>query len=184
MEDNRIPQVKTFPFTRIIGLENIEFGSHIIIDDFVFLNIRGKARIGNYVHIASFASVSGGGDFVMEDFSGLSSGVRIVTGSDDFKGHGFGNPTIAAKFRNVTTGRVALGRFAIVGANSVVLPGVEIGEGVAVAAGCVVTKDLDPWGIYFGNRRIGERDREGVMRNHSDFLATPKEERVNPLLLR
>jgi len=178
-----IPQVKTFDFTKIIGIENIEFGKNIIIDDFVLLYIRGKARIGNYVHIASFSSVSGSGEFVMEDFSGLSSGVRIITGSDDFKGPGFGNPTIAERFRNVKSGRVALGRFAIIGANSVVLPGVEIGEGAAVAAGSVVSRNLESWGVYAGNRKIGVRDREGVMKNHADFLATPEEERINPFLL-
>ena len=32
-----IPGVTTFEFTKILGLENIEFGKNIIIDDFVFI---------------------------------------------------------------------------------------------------------------------------------------------------
>ena len=78
----------------------------------------------------------------MEDYSGLSSGVRIFTGSDDFKGHGFGNPTIDERFRNLKIGEVCIRRFAIIGANSVVLPDVEIGEGASVGAGSVITRDL------------------------------------------
>lgn len=37
-----------------------------------------------------------------------------------------------------------------IGANCVILPGVKIGEGCVVAAGSVVTKDLQSWGIYAG----------------------------------
>jgi len=32
-----------------------------------------------------------------------------------------------------------------IGANSTILPGVRIGEGAFIAAGCVVTKDIPPW---------------------------------------
>lgn len=117
----------------------------------------------------------------MEEFSGLSSGCRIVTGSDDFRDWGFGNPTAADEFRNLETAPVSLGRFSVVGANSVVLPGVTIGEGVSVAANSLVTKDLQPWGIYLGNRRIGERDREGVLKKHEEFLSRPESERVGRL---
>ena len=35
MDKYKIPHVKTFEYTKIIGLENIDFGKYIIIDDFV-----------------------------------------------------------------------------------------------------------------------------------------------------
>ncbi|MFZ4798391.1 MAG: acyltransferase [Bacteroidia bacterium] len=38
-----------------------------------------------------------------------------------------------------------------IGANSVILPGVTIGEGVVVGAGSVVTKDIPPYAIVVGN---------------------------------
>src|SRR5271157_2811692 len=88
----QIDGVKTFEFTKIIGVENIEFGKNIIIDDFVFIYAKNKIKIGNFVHIASFTSISGGGVFIMNDFSSLASGVRIITGTDDFIDWGFGNP--------------------------------------------------------------------------------------------
>ena len=173
-----IPHVKTFEYTKIIGIENINFGKYIIIDDFVLIYARETIDIGDYVHIASYSSVSGGGQFVMEECSGLSSGCRIITGSDDFKHSGFGNPAVDDRFRNTRTGKVKMERFAIAGANAVILPDVTIGEGAAVAANTTVTRDLEPWGIYVGNKRIGERDRDAVLKNYEIFLETPEHERA------
>jgi len=169
MEKYNIPNVKTFEFTKIIGIENIKFGKYIIIDDFTLIYAKEKIIIGNYVHIASFTSISGGGEFIMEDFSGIASGCRIITGSDDFKEFGFGNPTISDQYRNLSTGKIRIKKFSIIGSNSVILPNVTIGEGVSVAAGSVVSKDLEDWGIYAGNRKIGNRNKEAVLQNYQKF---------------
>lgn len=181
MNKYKIPNVKTFEYTKIIGLENIEFGKNIIIDDFVLIYAKEKIKIRNFVHIASFSSISGGGKLIMEEFSGLASGCRIVTGSDDFKDWGFGNPTIDNQFRNSKTGEVTIGKFAIIGTNSTILPDVTIGEGVAVAANSLITKDLEPWGIYVGNKKVGVRNKEEVLKNYEKFLVTPENERVGSL---
>lgn len=173
-----IPYVRIFEPTVIINIENIEFGRYVIVDSFVLIQAKKKIKIGDHVHIPSFSSISGGGKLTMENYSGLSSGVRIFTGSDDFKGWGFGNPTVDERFRNVRIGEVLIRSFAIIGANSVILPDVEIGEGAAVGAGSVVTKNLDPWGIYIGNKKIGERDKEGVLANFEKFSSTDKSERL------
>ncbi len=175
-----IPYVRIFEPTVIINIENIEFGKYVMIDSFVLIQAKKKLKIGDHVHIPSFSSITGGGKLVMEDYSGLSSGVRVFTGSDDFKDWGFGNPTIDEKFRNVKVGEVLIKKFAIVGANSVILPDVEIGEGAAVGAGSVVTKNLEPWGIYIGNKKIGERNKKGVLKNFEDFLTMDESERTGP----
>lgn len=162
--------VKIYETAKIIGMEHIHFGQHIIIDDFVFISARKPSKIGNYVHIGGFSSIAGGESVVLEDFSGLSMGCRIFTGSEDFTGSGFGNPTVPEEFRNVRRAPVHIGRFVVIGANSVILPGVMIGEGVTVGANSVVTKNLSPWGVYVGNKRIAERDKDGVLSNHQKFL--------------
>lgn len=181
MSQYNIPDVKTFEFTKIIGLENIDFGKFIIIDDFVLIYAKEKITIGSHVHIASFSSISGGGELIMEDFSGLASGCRIVTGSDDFKNWGFGNPTIATDYRNVKVGKIKIEKFAIIGSNSVILPDVIVGEGVAVAAGSIVSKSLEPWGIYVGNKRVGERNKEEVIQNYAKFLTDDEFKRTGAL---
>ena len=165
-----IPGVKTYEYTKIIGIDNIKFGHDIIIDDFTFIYATTPMSFGNFVHIASFSSIIGGAELVVEDFVAISHGARILTSTDDFKDWGFGNSTVPLKFRNVTRKPIHIGRFCIIGANSVVLPGVSIGEGAMVGANSVVTRDLLPWGVYIGNRRISERNKDAVLKNFNMFL--------------
>lgn len=58
-------------------------------------------------------------------------------------------------------GPVKIGDRAWISCRVVVLPGVTIGEGAVVAAGAVVTKDVEPFAIVGGipAKRIGERPR-------------------------
>ncbi len=167
--------MRTFEFTKIVGIEQIEFGTNVIIDDFVLIYARKMIKIGNHVHIACFASITGGGMVDIGDFSAISQGCRILTGTDDFKEWGFGNSTVAEEYRNVKRAPIKIGRFCIIGANSVVLPGVTIGEGATVGACSVVTKDLQPWGVYIGNRRIKDRDREAVLKTYERYLSSLNE---------
>ncbi len=171
MDKYNIPGVRIFEFAKIIGLENISFGKPVIIDDFTLVYARDRITIGNYVHIACFASLTGGAEISLGDFCAVSQGVRILTGTDDFKGWGFGNSTLPEKYRNVKRAPVSVGRFCIVGANSVVLPGVTIGEGATIGAGSVVTKDLAPWGVYINNRRLKDRNRDEVYKTYNGFKA-------------
>jgi galactoside O-acetyltransferase len=170
-----IPGVRTFEFTKIIGMEHIVFGHDIIIDDFVLIHARTKMTIGNHVHIACFASITGGETVEIGDFSAISQGCRILTGSDDFKEWGFGNSTLPEEYRNTKRAPIRIGRFCIIGANSVVLPGVTIGEGTTVGACSVVTRDLDPWGVYIGNRRVNDRNRDAVLKTYGRYLSDKKE---------
>ena len=157
--------VRIYPLSKILNPEMISIGDNVIIDDFVFLDGKQETRIGNHVHIASFCSITGGGRFIMENFSGLSSGCRIFTGSEDFSGSSLTNPTIPAQFRNVTRSLVVIKRHVILGANVVVLPGVTIGEGAAIGANCLITRDVEPWTINIGSpvRVLRERPKEKIL---------------------
>ncbi|HON78339.1 MAG TPA: acyltransferase [Spirochaetota bacterium] len=170
MRKYKIPGVTIFEPTRITGLPNIEFGKNIIIDSYTFIYSNKRLKIGNNVHIASFVFLSGGEVIEIGDFVGLFQGCKIYASTDDFKDWGFGNPTIDEKYRNPYRAPVVIGKFAVVGANSVVLPGVTIGEGASVGACSVVTRDLEPWGIYIGNKKIGERNKQGVLDNYAQYL--------------
>lgn len=161
--------VRVYPGAKIVGAEHVEFGENVIIDDYVLIYAKRRIRIGNYVHIAAFSSITGGEEVTLCDFSTLSWGCRVFTATDDFVGPGFGNSTVPAAFRNVRRAPVVLGRFAIVGANSVILPGVTLGEGVSVGANSVITRSLEPWGVYIGNRRVRERDRSSVLASFERF---------------
>ena len=60
---------------------------------------------------------------------------------------------------------VRVGANVWIGAQTVIVPGVTIGEGSVIGAGSVVTRDIPPHVVAYGNpcrviRAIGERDRE------------------------
>lgn len=158
-------EVKIWPLAKIVSPERISLGDRVLIDDFVLL-IGGKSTtIGSFVHIAAFTSICGGGEFVMEDFSGLSGGVRIYTGNEDYGGQCMTNPTVPAPYRVATRSYVRIGKHAIVGANSVILPGVTLGEGAVVGANSLVHRDCKPWTMYFGSpaKPLRSRPRDKIL---------------------
>jgi len=161
-----------YPLAKIVGESKIEVGNRSQIDDFVFINTGIECRLGKFVHIASFCSIIGGGRFTMEDFSGLSAGCRIITGSDDFTGGFLTNPTVPTQFTNVHVSEVIIEKHAIIGTNVVIFPGVKVGEGAAVGAGGIVRKNLEPWTIYAGvnPRMVGKRDRDGILARERELL--------------
>lgn len=167
---HKIPGVEIIQPSRISGIRNIEFGRNVVIDSYTFIYASRKMKIGSNVHIASFVFLSGADTIEIGDFVGIFQGSKVYAGTDDFKDWGFGNITIEEKYRNPYRAPVSIGRFAVIGANSVILPGVTIGEGASVGACSVVTRNLEPWGIYIGNRKVGERNRQGVMENYEKYL--------------
>jgi dTDP-4-amino-4,6-dideoxy-D-glucose acyltransferase len=146
----------------IYGAPRISIGSFTRIDDFCVLSAgAGGISIGRNVHISVMTSLIGAGRIELGDFSGLSTRVSVHSSSDDFSGESMTNPTVPKEFTAVDCRDVVIGRHAIVGSGSVILPGVTIGEAAAVGALSLVIKDLQPFGIYFGApaRLIKSRSR-------------------------
>lgn len=157
--------VIVWPMAQIVTPEVITLGNSVIISDFVIICGGEKIEIGSFVHIAPFCSISGGGTLIMEDFSGLSGGVRVYTGTDDYSGASLTNPTVPQSYRKPVRSSVIIKKHAIIGANTVVLPNVTIGEGVAVGANSLVNRDCEPWTIYAGSpaRPIKPRPKEVML---------------------
>ena len=163
----------------IIGLENISLGDNIRIDGNVTLACAsGYLKIGSYVHIGGGCHITCTGGVELSDFSGLSQGVRIYSGTDDYSGNSLTNPTVPKKYLNGTIEPVFIGRHVIIGSGSVVLPGVKIGNGSSVGALSLVTKSLEEWGVYSGApvKRIKAR-KKNLLEKEKLLL----DERTSPL---
>ena len=129
------------------------------VDGFTKIEGGNGVRIGRYVHIASMCHLNiGGGELVMGDYSAAASGAKVVTGSN--KIDALSCSAVAPEhMQRIERSKVVIGAYAVLFCNAVVLPGVTIGEGAAIAAGAVVTKDVEAWSIMGGvpARKIGHR---------------------------
>lgn len=143
----------------IYNPQNITIGSNVRIDDFVILSSSSEMVIGDYVHIACYASIIGKGKIIIGDFVGVSGKVSIYSSSDDYTGLAMTNPMVPEKFKKVNDGDVVLGKHTIIGAGSVILPNVTIGDGCAVGALSLINRDCDKFSIYSGVPaiKIGKR---------------------------
>jgi len=133
----------------IYDCEQIEIGDNSRIDDFCVVS--GKISIGKNVHITPMCLVAGGEKGItFEDFTTIAYGVQVFTQSDDYSGNTMANSTIPVDFKNEFKSSVLLKKHTIVGARSVIMPGVTLAEGTAVGAMSLVLKSTEPWGIYVG----------------------------------
>ena len=135
----------------IYSPHKISIGDNCRIDDFCIL--AGRVSIGNHVHIAVYSFLSGcEKGIVMEDYSGLAYGVKVLVNSDDYSGESMTNPTIPDKYKpKKQAKKVIIQKHSIVGANSLIMPGVVLAEGTAVGANSMVLKTTEAWSVYFGN---------------------------------
>ncbi len=153
--------VKISDKASIYNHDQIEIGDYSRIDDFCVVS--GNVLIGKYCHITPMCLVAGGTPGIFfSDFSTLAYGVKVFAQSDDYSGSTLTNSLVPKKYKNEIFQSVTLGRHVIVGAGTVILPGVDVAEGCSVGAMTLLNKSTHPWGIYVGNpaRRLKERKRD------------------------
>ena len=122
--------------TELRAPEKLTLGDGSIIGDNAILDARRGLTMGRNVN--------------------LSSNVSIYTLQHDHRDPFFNcPPEDKVKFSVEIDDRVWLG------SNVIVLPGVHIGEGAVCCAGCVVTKDVEPYAVVAGipARKVSERPR-------------------------
>jgi len=159
----------------IYNPESIELGDHSRIDDFCVVS--GRVSIGKFCHITPMCLVAGGYPGVtLSDFCTLAYGVKVFAQSDDYSGGTMVNSLIPSKFKNEYFAEVFLERQVIIGAGSIVLPGVIVKEGCAVGAMTLVNKNTEAWGVYAGNpaRRIKDRKKD-LLKLEAQFLKEQQE---------
>ena len=157
--------------------ELLTLGDDVRIDDFTIIS--GKVTMGSFIHISQFCGLYGGEDgIIMEDFSGLSAKCSVYAVSDDYTGFSMTNPMIPAKYKPTSISKsIHIGKHAIVGCNSVILPGVDIPEGAAVGSLSLVTRSLEPWSINIGIPAEKKSDREkNVLELEKQFWFDKKQE--------
>lgn len=115
--------------TQFFDPSGVVVGEGTIIGQNAFLDGRDKLKIGKHVDIAS--------------------DVMIYNSEHD----------INSEYFEAITAPVEIGDYVFIGPRAIILPGVKIGKGAVIAAGAVVTKDVDDFAIVGGipAKVIGER---------------------------
>ena len=157
----------------LLGTGSISLGDNVRVDAFSTLSSQGGSiDIGHYVHVASGVVVSGAGGVTLASGCGLASGVKVLSGTDDYIWGNLTNPTIPDELRGVITEPVVMREHVVVGANSVILPGATIGFGAAVGALTLVRGRVEDYQIVSGNpmRVLGRRNGKKLRARHLEFM--------------
>ena len=99
-----------------------------------------RIRIGANSWIDGTANLYSVDDVRIGHDAVISEEAYICTASHD----------LASKTFALTSAPIEIGDYAWICARAVILPGVKVGEGAVVAAGSVVTKDVEPWTVVGG----------------------------------
>jgi acetyltransferase-like isoleucine patch superfamily enzyme len=120
--------------TEIRSPHLLQIGEGTIIGDNAILDARNKLYFGKNVN--------------------MSSNVSIYTMQ-----HNYRDPMFGCSFDRDMSVRIEDRVW--LGSNVIVLPGVTIGEGAVCCAGCVVTKDVEPYSVIAGipAKKIAERPK-------------------------
>lgn len=115
---------------------------------------KGRIDIGDHIHLSSDTLISGRGGLHIGNNTGISAGCRIYSASNyhtDSKGrYSYVSAASKEEHQYVVEKPVWIGKEAFIGLNSVILPGVTIGDGAIVGACSLVTGDIPPYTIAVG----------------------------------
>lgn len=114
---------------------------------------------GDYVRMdTSYADM-----IYIGDYTHITSGCRLLCHQRDLTGYCVGDNAADLGYK---TGEIHIGKGVMVGMESIIMPGVTIGDGAIIGAGSIVTKDIPAWTIATGRparvvkaipeRKIGE----------------------------
>lgn len=150
--------------------KDIHFGGNLRIWAPDRIEIGNGVYIGKDVHIECNASIG--------DFSLIANRVALIGRYD----HDYSVPGVPIRFSPwigcipanspVRQSKVVIEEDVWIGFGSIILTGVKVGRGAIVAAGAVVTSDVEPYSIVGGcpAKRIGSRFEDCDIKYHEESL--------------
>ena len=118
--------------TRILRPSHVFIGDRVIINEFCYLDGRGRLTIG--------------------DDSSISVYTKFITASHSASSMDF----------EYYEREIIVGKRVWIGCGATILDGSKLEDGVVVGAGCVIKGETDQYGIYVGNpaKKIKQRNSE------------------------
>lgn len=153
MQTGKIPshKIRNFLYRHVF---HMEIGKNVLIYGGSEVRSPQNIKIGDGTIIGDDSKLDGRNGITIGRNVNFSTGVWIWTEQHNAQ---------CPNFSCINEGApVIIGDRAWVSCRTVILPGVTIGEGAIIAAGAVVTKDVEPFTIYGGipAKKIGERNKD------------------------
>ncbi len=94
------------------------------------------------------------GNVKIGKYTSIAQGVLFLAGEQAM--HGSAGTQYVSNFpwQHVDKGEIIIGNDVWIGARAIALPGVTIGDGAQVGAGCVVSKNVEPYAIVVGSPQV------------------------------
>lgn len=129
----------------IVPFNYFRLGAYSVIESFSTMNnMVGDIRIGIRSRIGLNNTIIG--PVCIGNEVNLAQGV-VISGLN----HNYQSPDQSIIFQGVTTSLITIEDDVWIGANAVILAGVNIGQHSVIAAGSIVTRDVPPYSIVAGN---------------------------------
>jgi len=103
------------------------------------LSIGYNVFVNRGVYITARAEISIGDNVIIGPYAVINSGCHLYKSKD-----------ILIRDQGHKLGPISIGNDVWIGAHSVVLPGVTIGEGAVIGAGAIVTRSVPPYAVAVG----------------------------------
>jgi virginiamycin A acetyltransferase len=159
-------QIKSRWWMALLRSAGIDFGAGARIAYGVPMPKGTSVGAGTNIHAGCV--LKGTSPISIGSYCAIAEGVHIISAN-----HAVTKPNVqkrlqadlGASFLDDTRGPVRIGSNVWIGDNALVLAGVEIGNGAVVAAGAVVTRDVEPFAIAVGvpARTVRKRFSEVVI---------------------
>lgn len=124
------------------------------ISDTVYFNHPDKIEIGDNVFIGHYSILDGTGGLEIGEGAQLAAWIGVYTHSSHIAIRLYGRhyqEVPEADKKGYLIAPVSIGRYSFIGAGSIILPGVTIGNGALVSAGSVVKKNVGDFEFVGGN---------------------------------
>jgi acetyltransferase-like isoleucine patch superfamily enzyme len=132
----KLPHTRLFSAYIKYSIGQFTYGAPIVKD----WHQGSTLKIGNFSSIAENVNILLGGNHPIEWISSFPFGVVF----DEFQEQ-------CDNYPKLSKGDVIIGNDVWIGINSTILSGIQVGDGAIIAAGSVVTKNVEPYAIVGGN---------------------------------
>lgn len=136
-----------------------------------FCVILPQAKIGKNCNICAQVLIEN--DVIVGDYVTIKSGVQLWDGAR-IEDNVFIGPNVTftndllprSMNKNYKCKGITLRKGCSIGANTTLLAGIEVGEYALIGAGSVVTKNIPPYTVWYGNPAIykGTITKEGIIK--------------------